>query len=284
MTSAPAVSIVVFVFKLRQIPFFMIVLSFILISCTVGPPDTAPITPPAAQEYEYTVIASYPHDPAAFTQGLVFTAGQLYEGTGLVGKSSLRRVALTTGEVLQSFDLPAPFFGEGVTVLGERIYQLTWQSYTGFVYDRATFAKLSEFSYATEGWGLTHDGQHLIMSDGTLALYYLDPGTLQVTGHLEVQNLPPHLAAARLNELEYTGGKIYANVWPTPYIVIIDAKSGNITGWADLSGLTPEIPPGTSIDVLNGIAYDAKGKRLFVTGKLWPRLYEIKLTPKAAGK
>ncbi len=271
--------IVAFVFKLRRIPAFLIVLTFILISCTGAPPGTTTAAPQAAAEYEYQVVKSYPHDPAAFTQGLVFTAGQLYEGTGLVGRSSIRRVELETGAVSQAYDLPSPYFGEGVTVLDSRLYQLTWQSYTGFVYDPATLKKLSEFTYKTEGWGLTHDGKHLIMSDGTLTLYYLDPDTLQVNRRLEVQNVPQHLGTVKLNELEYIEGRIYANVWPSSYLVIIDAGTGRVTGWADLSGLIPEVPAGTSIDVLNGIAYDTEGKRLFVTGKLWPRLYEIELIP-----
>ena len=279
MTVPAVIVIVAFVFKNIGKLAVAVVLSIILNSCT-GKPSTTP----AAVEYRYQVVDSYPHDRAAFTQGLVYSAGQLYEGTGLVGQSSVRKVDLATGKVLQMRDLPAPYFGEGITVLNGRLYQLTWQSHTGFVYSLESFEQASEFTYDTEGWGLTHDGKHLIMSDGTLTLYYLDPETLQVISRREVQGFPAQLGTARLNELEYVEGRIYANVWPTPYIVIIDAASGRVTGWADLTALPYDNPGEIAFDVLNGIAYDAAGKRLFVTGKLWPRLYEIELMPKAAVK
>jgi glutamine cyclotransferase len=230
------------------------------------------------------VLRSFPHDPTAFTQGLVYTAGYLYEGTGLLGQSSVRKRVLETGNLLLSRDLPPPHFGEGITVMNGRLYQLTWQTHTGFVYDLASFKLRQEFTYETEGWGLTHDGKRLIMSDGTLTLYYLDPKTLQVVDQREVQNVPPFLENARLNELEYIKGRIYANVWPTTYIVIIDAGTGYVSGWADLAGLRDSLADDASIDVLNGIAYDAGNKRLLVTGKRWPWLYQIELAPVVTAK
>ncbi len=225
------------------------------------------------------MVARYPHDPAAFTEGLVYDGGVLYEGTGLVGKSSLRKVDLKTGEVEQNVPLPAPFFGEGITTFGDRIFQLTWQSKAGFIYDKATFKPLGRFTYDTEGWGLTQDGKDLIMSDGTRTLYYLDPGTLNVVGQVQVTGGPEAVGVMKLNELEYVQGEIYANVWPTDFIVMIDPVSGAVIGWVDLGGILGSEQSG-NVDVLNGIAYDAAGARLFVTGKLWPSLFEIKLAPK----
>jgi len=236
-----------------------------------------PISPAAIPVYGYRVIATYPHDTQAFTEGLVYDNGFLYEGTGLVGRSSLRKVDLTTGRVLQSRDLPPPYFGEGVTTFGGKIYQLTWQSHVGFVYDKATFGQVGQFSYDTEGWGLTQDGKRLIMSDGTAALYYLDPGSLKVTGQLNVQDVSQVTGPMRLNELEWVNGEIYANVWPTNYIVRIAPRTGRVTGIIDLTSLSVTVAPSQPDAVLNGIAYDAKDRRLFVTGKLWPHLFEIRL-------
>jgi glutamine cyclotransferase len=234
-------------------------------------------TPAQPVAYTYIVEASYPHDPEAFTQGLVYTDSSLYEGTGLVGKSSLRRVDLETGEVQQVRDLPEPFFGEGITLFKDSIYQLTWKSHTGFVYDKNTFDEKRQFSYTTEGWGLTHDGKRLIMSDGTARLYYLDPQSLEVTGYIDVQDAPEEIGELRLNELEYVRGEIYANMWPTNYIVRINPSNGRVRGWVDMSGILDTQEGGQKMDVLNGIAYDARHNRLFVTGKLWPWLFEIKL-------
>jgi glutamine cyclotransferase len=234
--------------------------------------------PVSAPEYTYVVLARYPHDPGAFTQGLAFDGGRLYEGTGRVGQSSLRRVDLTSGKVEQIEVVPPPFFGEGVTVFGDRIFQVTWQSRVGFVYDKATLRPQRKFNYATEGWGLTHDGHRLIMSDGSRTLYYLDPETLEVNGRLEVRGGPALEGAMRLNELEFVRGEIYANVWPTDYIVKIDPHSGEVTGWVNLSGILGREQT-DGVDVLNGIAYDAQNDRLFVTGKLWPSLFEIRLIP-----
>jgi glutamine cyclotransferase len=232
---------------------------------------------PGATLYSYEVVNTYPHDLRAFTQGLVYEDGLLYEGTGLRGESTLRRVELETGTVLQQRDLPADLFGEGVTVFGDRIVQLTWQSNVGFVYDKESFELLRDFDYPTEGWGITHDGERLIMSDGTSTLHFLDPATLEETGGVEV--LDGDRAVDRLNELEYVRGEVYANVWQTDLIARIAPETGRVTGWIDLTGLLNAEDRSEPVDVLNGIAYDAEGDRLFVTGKLWPTLFEIILVP-----
>ena len=235
-------------------------------------------TPKAVQIYTYRVVNTFPHDPQAFTQGLIFHDGFLYEGTGLEGRSELRKVELQTGKVVQRKALGQQYFGEGITLLGGHIYQLTWKNKVGFVYDPETFALQRTWNYTTEGWGLTHDGKQLILSDGTAKLYFLDPQTLKVERTLLVtlngQPLP------MLNELEYVKGKIYANVWQTPQIVIIDPQSGRVEGVVDLTNL---VLLNLGADVLNGIAYDPASDRLFVTGKLWPRLFEIQLVPSPAG-
>jgi glutamine cyclotransferase len=268
-----------------QIATLLVVGMVLPVACTRGgepPPATThppATTAPAAQEYTYAVVARYPHDPGAFTQGLVYDSGRLYEGTGRVGQSSLRRVDLASGQVQQIEQVPPPFFGEGVTTFGDRIFQVTWQSQVGFVYDKETLRPQRKFAYATEGWGLTHDGKRLIMSDGTRTLYYLDPDTLEVIGRLQVRGGPESVAVMRLNELEYIKGEIYANVWPTDYIVRIDSDSGVVTGWANLGGILGS-EQSERVDVLNGIAYDADYDRLFVTGKLWPSLFEIRLIPR----
>jgi glutamine cyclotransferase len=224
-------------------------------------------------------VARYPHDPGAFTEGLIYDNGVLYEGTGIIGQSSLRRVELKTGRVEQIVQLPPPFFGEGVAVLGDRVFQLTWRSNVGFVYDKATFQSMRRFNYDTEGWGLTTDGKSLIMSDGTRTLYYLDPNTLQVTGKVQVKGGPATIADMRLNELEYVKGEVYANVWPTDFIVRIDPESGEVVGWANLAGILSS-DESKGVDALNGIAYDFVDDKLFVTGKYWPTMFEIKLVPK----
>ena len=241
-------------------------------SCSESPaPPTSNITP----VYSYNVVNTYPHDRSAFTQGLVFEDGVLYEGTGLNGRSTLRRVELETGEVLQIRELPAQFFGEGVTVYGNDIIQLTWQSHVGFVYDRDSFELLQEFNYSTQGWGITHDGERLIMSDGTATLYFLDPETFEEIGRVGVYDNDG--SVNRLNELEYVQGEIYANVWQTNFIARIDPQTGQVVGWIELKGLLTPEDSDEPVDVLNGIAYDAENARLFVTGKLWPKLFEIEL-------
>jgi len=225
--------------------------------------------------YTYEVVNAYPHDGEAFTQGLAFQDGFLYEGTGIRGQSSLRRVHLGTGFVMQYCALPAQYFGEGVTVYGDRIIQLTLQSQVGVVYDRNSFAVLRTFDYPTEGWGLTHDGERLIMSDGSAILYFLDPDTFEITDQVEVQD--DEGPVRMLNELEYVNGEIYANVWTTDLIARIDPETGRVVGWIDLEGLLSAEYRDGYVDVLNGIAYDAENDRLFVTGKLWPRLFEIEV-------
>ncbi|MBY0507452.1 MAG: glutaminyl-peptide cyclotransferase [Bryobacteraceae bacterium] len=222
----------------------------------------------------YRVVKAYPHDPGAFTQGLIYLDGFLYESTGLNGRSSLRMTELATGKVLQRQPVPAQYFAEGMTNFGGQLFQLTWQSGKAFVYDRFSFKLLREHTYTGEGWGLTNDGKRLILSDGTAQIRFIDPKTFAVTGKLNVtdQGKP----VDRLNELEYVKGEILANVWQTELIARISPVSGKVLGWIDLSGLlTPSEAQG--VDVLNGIAYDAKQDRLFVTGKLWPKLFEIKV-------
>jgi len=223
----------------------------------------------------------FPHDIQAFTQGLAFDEGSLYEGTGIRGKSALRRIKLDTGELLQEFKLQNRYFGEGITVFGDTLIQLTWRSKTGFVYDKKNFGLIRTFHYTTEGWGLMHDGKRLIMSDGTAFLYFLNPETFERTGQMEVKD--DEGPVTRLNELEYIRGEIYANVWQTNSIVIINPDTGRVKGWLDLGNLSQLAGGDKAVKTLNGIAYDKENNRLFVTGKLWPRLYEIELIPLAPG-
>lgn len=226
--------------------------------------------------YPVTVINTYPHDPDAFTQGLVFKDGFLYEGTGLNGKSSLRKVDLRTGKILQIKQLPSYFFGEGITVFDSNIIQLTYRSRVGFVYDLASFDLIRTFTYPTEGWGLTHNGTQLIMSDGTATLYFLDPATFSIAKRLEVsdENGP----VRRLNELEVIQGEIYANIWQTTLIARINPITGKVKDWIDIAGIVPKKNSKQQREgVPNGIAYDAQNDRLFVTGKLWPQIFEVRL-------
>jgi len=234
---------------------------------------TSTIVEPAL--YRYEVVAVYPHDPTAFTQGLLFDEGSLYEGTGLYGASTLRRVELATGKVEQQIELTDQFFGEGITIVGDRLYQLTWREGRGFIYNKASFALEAEFSYPTEGWGLTYDGQALLMSDGSAQLLRLDPTTLALLSTINVQDAQGPVV--RLNELEYINGVIYANIWQTDRIAQIDPATGHVIGWIDLTGLLPDADRTSSTDVLNGIAYLPTEDRLFVTGKKWPKLFEIRL-------
>lgn len=231
---------------------------------------------PPAPLHGYEVIRRYPHDPDAFTQGLIYRDGVLYESTGLNGRSSVRKVRLETGEVLQQQAVDRRYFAEGLTELGGELYQLTWDSGTGFIYDLATFRLKRRFSYRGEGWGLTDDGRRLILSDGSPTLRFFDPKTMKESGRVQVTD--NGAAVEELNELEFVRGQVYANVWLTDRIAMIDPVSGRVTGWLDLSGLMPGVARGTNA-VLNGIAYDAAGDRLFVTGKLWPTLFEIRVKP-----
>ncbi|HVL69993.1 MAG TPA: glutaminyl-peptide cyclotransferase [Vicinamibacterales bacterium] len=238
-----------------------------------GPPG-APQRSQPAPVAGYQIVRTYPHDPEAFTQGLVYADGHLYEGTGLNGRSGIRKVKLETGEVLQIQPLESRYFGEGIAVVGGTIVQLTWQSEVGFVYDRATFRRLRTFTYTGEGWGLAYDGTRLIMSDGTATLRLLDPTTLRETGRLQVRE--GARPVTQLNELEVVKGEILANVWQSDRIARISPTTGAVLGWIDLTGLLTPREAATA-DVLNGIAYDAANDRLFVTGKLWPKLFEIRV-------
>lgn len=227
-----------------------------------------------APRYGYDIVNRYPHDPEAFTQGLVYRDGFLFESTGLNGRSSLRKVRLETGEVVQRHDVDKQYFAEGLTDWGDRLLQLTWETNVGFVYDLASFRQLRTFSYRGEGWGLTHDGQRLIMSDGTSTLRFLDPATFSEVGEMAVRD--GGLMVDDLNELEFVKGSIFANVWFVDSIAMIAPDSGQVTGWIDLRGLLPD-RQARGADVLNGIAYDAAADRLFVTGKLWPTVFEIRV-------
>ncbi|MFQ3611255.1 MAG: glutaminyl-peptide cyclotransferase [Fimbriimonadales bacterium] len=247
-------------------------------------PETAQDSPPKPASkpiptYGYRVVNTYPHDREAFTQGLEYYNGWLYESTGLEGRSSLRKVELRTGRVLQIRRLSQEIFAEGITLFNSRIYQLTWKNGVAFVYDRDSFRNITEHRYTGEGWGLTHDGKHLIMSDGSDTLFFRDPDTFGVVRQLKVHaNGAP---VRNLNELEYIEGEIWANIWQTDMIARISPKTGEVVGWVDLEGLVNLLPERDRLyaDVLNGIAYDKQNKRLFVTGKLWSRLFEIELVP-----
>ncbi|HYN86803.1 MAG TPA: glutaminyl-peptide cyclotransferase [Pyrinomonadaceae bacterium] len=228
--------------------------------------------------YGYEVVNTWPHDTDAYTQGLVYDSGTLLESTGQYGASSLRRVELRTGKVLKRVEVPRQFFGEGMTLLGGKIYQVTWTTRKGFVYDPQSFAKLDEFAYDGEGWGLTHDGRHLILSDGTDQLRFLDPETFRAVRTVSVTE--GGRPVRELNELEYVRGEVYANVWHTDRIARIDPQTGRVVGWIELKGLIPDSERPDAEAVLNGIAYDEAGDRLFVTGKLWPKLFEVRIKPR----
>ena len=226
-------------------------------------------------ECQYEVVETYPHDPKAFTQGLIYDRGDLYESTGLNGQSTVRKVDLETGEVLQVKDLAERYFGEGMTLWKNRLIQLTWVSKTGFVYDKKTLETIATFNYPTQGWGLTHDGTELIMSDGSSMLYFLDPDTFDIVRQIEVkENDTP---VAQLNELEFVEGEILANIWMSDRLARIDPKTGKVNGWIDLTGIYEPQAANQQDAVLNGIAYDSRQDRLFVTGKLWSKLFEIDL-------
>ena len=227
--------------------------------------------------FGYTVVHTFPHDRDAFTQGLQVVDGVFYEGTGLNGRSSIRKVKIDTGEVLQKRDVPAQYFGEGITVRGSELFQLTWQTGVALVYDRQTFVPKRQHKYTGEGWGLTQDKTSLIMSDGTEFLRFLDPATFAEKRRIRVTAAGAPLK--ELNELEFVKGEVFANVWQTDYVARIDPATGTVNGYIDFRGLmTPREREGT--DVLNGIAYDEATDRLFITGKLWPRVYEVRITRK----
>jgi glutamine cyclotransferase len=261
--------------SLRICAAFLAVLSTASLSAQTVSRSTSRQTP----TYSYEVVQAYPHDENAFTQGLVYHGGFLYEGTGLQGRSSLRKVRLETGEVLERVDLPYEYFGEGIAIVRDQILELTWKSQVGFVYDLNTFRRLRQFSYPGEGWGLTSNGADVYMSDGTADIRILDAATLREKRRIHVHDGPKPID--QLNELEFVDGQVFANIWQTNRIARISPQTGEVVGWIDLSGvLSPmyQLQPGA---VLNGIAYDAARKRLFVTGKLWPRLFEVRLVPKS---
>lgn len=238
----------------------------------------APVSQAGVPEYTYEVVHSYPHDRTAFTEGLFYLDGFLYESTGIEGASSVRKVRLETGEVLQRHDLPSAYFGEGIIHWKDRLIQLTYKTEVGFVYNLSTFETERRFEYPGEGWAMTQDGKTIFMSDGTAQIRIWDPETLQERRRITVtdQGQP----VPNVNELEWVKGEIYANIWETDRIARIDPATGRVVGWIDLAGLlnpNERIAGPEGTDVLNGIAYDAKGNRLFVTGKRWPKLFEIRL-------
>ena len=239
---------------------------------TVGPSARTPVC-------SYEVVTSYPHDREAYTQGLVFDHGRLFEGTGLLGRSSVREVDLHSGQVVRQRDIEDKYFGEGIAIVEDRLFQLTWRAHKGFIYNLQTFLLVGEFAYEGEGWGLTHDGRHLVMSDGTARLRFLDPESFVV-----VRTLKVHAGGKpvdRLNELQYVDGEIFANVWRTDRIARIDPETGELIAWIDLAGLLDPEDQTPPAEAPNGIAYDTETGRVVVTGKLWPRLYEIRLVSAA---
>ncbi len=269
---------------LNPLSLISITLLLIFNACTTNQPATTSaetqeqtqMTAPArVPTYTYEIVNTYPHDPGAFTQGLVFHQGLLYESTGLNGSSSLRRVELETGQLLKKVEVPSQFFAEGLALFNGLLYQLTWQNQQGFVYDLDSFSLLGGFSYTGEGWGLTHNGQSLIMSDGTDRIRFLNPDTYGVQRVINVRDNGRPIT--QLNELEYIKGEIYANIWQTDRIARVDPQSGRVTAWINLTGLLSPEDRARGVDVLNGIAYDGATDRLFVTGKLWPKLFEIRL-------
>jgi glutaminyl-peptide cyclotransferase len=247
--------------------------AIVLAACSCAPSQRQVI------DYGYEVVHTYPHDPSAFTEGLFYLDGFLYESTGLEGQSSVRKVRLESGEVVQKYDLPAQYFGEGIINWKDSLIQLTYKTQVGFIYDLATFKLQRQFEYQGEGWAMTHDGKRIIMSDGTSELRFWDPETLKELGRITVTE--ESYPVKNVNELEWIKGEIYANVWTTDRIIRIDPETGKVVGRVDLSGILSDADRiGGQTDVLNGIAYDAKLDRIFVTGKKWPKLFEIRLVKK----
>jgi len=254
-----------------------LILATAMAAAACGPATEAGSIP----EYACQVVHTYPHDNTAYTQGLFYLNGFLYEGTGLNNQSSIRKVKLETGEVIEKRDIPGQYFGEGIVNWKDRLIELTWQAQEGFIYDLGTFQPRGNYHYPGEGWGLTQDGKRIIMSDGTPQLRFWDPETLAELGRVTVT--ADGQPVENLNELEWVKGEVYANVWQTDRIARIDPKTGHVVGWIDCAGLlSPNDQVGGEGAVLNGIAYDTATGRLFVTGKLWPKLFEIKLVKKAA--
>lgn len=272
-------------YKFKDRKRLVILVSLVLISFVtllvlrlfIFPADSPELSiPDDIQEYAtYRVINKYPHDSEAFTQGLIYLDGFLYESTGLYGSSSLRKVQLETGEVLQSIPIDKTFFAEGLAHWNGKFFQLTWREQIGFIYDKERFLKTADFTYGGEGWGLTQDGNSLIMSNGTDKIQFLDPDSLKAINVISVSDNGRPIN--NLNELEFIDGEIFANIWQTDHIIRIDPLTGKVKGWIDLKGLLDDEKSFKKADVLNGIAYDDENDRLFVTGKFWPYLYEIVL-------
>jgi glutamine cyclotransferase len=257
--------------KQFQITIFVLLIAVASIAVTFfitnSPQQQIPIN------YNYEIIEAYPHDQAAFTQGLVFVDGFLFEGTGLNTQSTLRKVELETGKILKNISLADQYFGEGITIMNNKIIQLTWISNKGFVYEKDSFELISEFTYQTEGWGITNDGSQLIMSDGTSTLFFLDPETFNIIKQVQVIDQEP---VSKLNELEYIQGQIWANIWQQDKIAIINPQTGKVEAWVDLIGINEEDRQDPN-KVLNGIAYDSERDRIFVTGKKWSKLFQIEI-------
>jgi glutaminyl-peptide cyclotransferase len=264
---------------LRSAGFALFLLALALTGCQTPANESsarpANATNAVVPKYGYQIVNMLPHDANAFTQGLVVSDGKFVESTGQEGRSSLRSVDPATGKVLKKVDVSSPYFAEGIALLQGKIYQLTWQHQVGFIYDAQSFERVGQFNYTGEGWGLTTDGHSLILSDGTSRLRFIDPGTFQVTRTIAV--LDGRMPVTELNELEYVHGEIYANIWHDNRIATIDPQSGRVTSWIDLTGIMPEGELTDQEAVLNGIAYDDAHDKLFVTGKLWPRVFEIKI-------
>jgi glutamine cyclotransferase len=264
----------------RSTPLILVVLlSLVSVQCNGASSTNTPAKDPpesaVVPKLGYQIVNVWPHDPNAFTQGLVFLDGKMIESTGQEGRSSLRNVELETGKILRKVDVPEPYFAEGIALLNNKIYQLTWQHQRGFIYDAQSFQKVGEFDYDGEGWGLATDGHSLILSDGSNRIRFLNPDSFQVTKTIAV--VDGKVPVRELNELEFVNGEIYANIWHEDRIAAINPQTGRVTAWIDLTGL---LQPGDVQDpeaVLNGIAYDQSSSRLFVTGKLWPRVFEIKI-------
>ena len=264
------------IFKIRLV----LVLSLALSSfqCQAGANGDRPAntpTPAVVAKYGYQIVNIWPHDSNAFTQGLILVDGKLLESTGQEGRSSLRSVELETGKILKKVAVPEPYFAEGIAALNGKVYQLTWQHQIGFIYDSQTFEKVGQFNYNGEGWGLTTDGKSLILSDGSNRLRFIDPSNFQVTKTITV--LDGKTPVNQLNELEFVQGEIYANIWHNDKIAIIDPQTGHVNSWLDLTGLISKEEVQDPEAVLNGIAYDQANNKLFVTGKLWPSLFEIRV-------
>jgi glutaminyl-peptide cyclotransferase len=266
---------------LRLSPPAMLMCAAMLLACEPGNGDGStgaqvPVASSAVPVQRATVVAAYPHDVQAWTQGLAFHDGKLYESTGLERQSTLREVTLETGQVVRRVDLDDQYFGEGMAILGDRIFQLTWKHEIGFIHDLGSFRRIGEFRYAGEGWGLTTDGTHLVMSDGSDSLRFIDPATFEVIRTVKVRD--GTRAVNQLNELEWVNGEVLSNVWMTDRIARINPETGQVTSWIDLTGLLSASDRRRyHVDVLNGIAYDAANDRLFVTGKFWPWVYHIRV-------